>query len=343
MKLLQHTAIQLDQRDIVGVEWSVPRWNQLAVEPAALGLVRHGGLTKSQDNIGRALKPHYPEHVATYLTGIGDERGQCPRTMIAWGSRNTFQNLGLPGWRGGQNPQLLARVDEPWDCWIYHAFCKLTDGSLAIAKVRFERSADGTAAVLLVDQSASDVEWLITGQPLLWDRNVVTVRDLAACTYDLRHLWQIRWESWQNCAEHQKLHSEMMHQFMVRIREPEQVRADALTALADQHGLPPTNGYVHSSLGISNEGGLNLLMCTGTLLEIGAAHRALGSHRAILLDNGGSVGVAYWSRLAWEREGWDKLRDRPTYFGNGSYFRPRGHSLLIAELRSDLPEGSAVE
>ena len=117
------------------------------------------------------------------------------------------------------------------------------------------------------------------------------------------------------------------------------VRGSLLVDLAQKRRLRTATGYLHSSIGLNSTGEIILLMKTGSLLDIGATHYSLGSDRAILLDNGGSVGAAYWSQFAWKRSGWDAIQNQPAFLGNGSYFRPRGHSIFMAELARDLPDG----
>lgn len=212
-----------------------------------------------------------------------------------------------------------------------------------MTRVRFEADLTGDVAVIPEEGAAADIEWAVTGQPLIWDGVFPTIPELAACTYDLRHVWRLRWEDWQNCPVDQAIHFEMMNAFMKHLSDPKKDRAAALNTLAVAHGLPITTGYLHSSIGLTSTGDLVVLMKTGSLPEIGRSHASLGSRRAILLDNGGSVGAAYWSRFERQKSGWAKLRDRPLFLGIGSYFRPRGHAILIAELNRDLPDGPSAE
>jgi hypothetical protein len=193
------------------------------------------------------------------------------------------------------------------------------------------------------DGPATDIEWAVIGQALVWDGVIPSVAELAAYTYDLRHVWRLRWEDWQDCPADQAIHAEMMTVFLQNLSAPPTDRAAALAGLAGRHALPVTTGYLHSSVGLTSAGDLVLLMKTASLAELGQTHAKLGSRRAILLDNGGSVGAAYWSRFEWEKKGWAGIRDRPAFLGNGSYFRPRGHAVLFAELARDLPEGPSAE
>ncbi len=340
--LRQQTLIRLDPADLVSLVWSVPAWEELTREPAASGLVRHGGVAQAVNYLPKSMKVAYSEHAASYLQGLGDESGNQPRTLLAFGSRNTFQNLGLPGWHADRMPRLLCRRDEPWAHWEYHAFCGLKDGGAELRRIHFEPDPGGQPQHVSGGEGSenfTDVKWAVTGQPLVWDGVVSSVTTLAGNTYDIRHLWALRWEAWQKCPGDFSIYQEMMSCFMRNLAASVTTRGESMLEIAARYRVPPAEGYLHSSLGMTDSGELLLLMQTGSIIDVANSQRALGARRAILLDNGGSVGVGYWSRYEWQRIGWTNLRDRPTFIGNGSYFRPRAHSVVIVELRTDLPDG----
>lgn len=351
-EISQQTVIIFSPKDIKQLFWSVPSWGKLA-DPhseANLGIIRHGGVEQVEDHVPREFKPSYTGHVQSYLDHVGDSTGEVSRALIAWGTRNTFQNLGLPGWSRLHTPHLLRRSDEPWQDWIYQGLCKFQDRPLAIEKVRFSPVLDHDAPQVEIvgqdPQLVDSLEFVVTGQPLLWDRVIVPPLSLlAAVTYDIRHIYHLMWERWQweqwpAYRSHKAIHDEMMDMFQHHLRDPITMRAAALATIATREGLAITDHYLHSSLGLREDGSLVLLMMHGSLTDIGYAHQQYGSSRAILLDNGGSVGVAYWSKRGWQRGAWgsDALKPEPTYIGQGSYFRPRGHAVLVAELTEDLVE-----
>ncbi|MBV9851101.1 MAG: hypothetical protein JO250_15635 [Armatimonadetes bacterium] len=342
MDIVQKSHVVWRPDEIARFSLSVPLWAELATSPYNQGLVRHNGVTRAEDHVGPQLKPRYWEHADLYLQEQGDPQGNTPRPLFAFGTRNTFQNLGLPGFRRDGAPALLGCPDEPWTTWVYHALCKFEDGDarVGIRKVNFKSGQPGgepdRLEVLDARSGDREVEWAIVGQPVLWDGEVPPLALLAACTYDLRHIWHLCWEAWQGCPADYTLHTELMRAFMEHLHSPIQERAAALSAIAIRAGLPITDGYLHSSIGITEAGDrLNLLMMNGSLTDLGYAHKALGSHRAILLDNGGSVGMACWHKRGWAKEGWGKFKQQPVFVGNGPYFRPRGHAVLLVELKED--------
>jgi hypothetical protein len=342
--LTQKTMLTLSSNDIEKMFWSVPHWQTLSQSPCNKGMVRHH-VTRLKNYIKHGtidLKPLYSEHAQNYLDHSNDPMGKTPKPLLAWGTRNTFQNLGLPGWHSERTPRLLRRVDEPWNDWTYHALCKFKDKSLKILALKFKSSQGDKEpdTVEIMDDEQLEpqkLEWAVTGQPLLWDGEVPPLALLAACTYDMRHIWHLQWEDWQDCKKDQEIHTKLMETFMDLLTTSIEDRAAALSRIAALHGLPITDAYLHSSVGLTEKNELVLLMCNGSLTDMGYAQKSLGSQRAILLDNGGSVGAAYWSKYNWKKnKEWPNIKDSPVYIGNESYFRSKGHAVIVAELKEDI-------
>jgi hypothetical protein len=348
MDIFQRTHILLKTADILYPSLSIPRWDVFSdpESSARKGFVRHGGVPRAKDFCPSECKLPYQEHLKRYLIERGDPEGSAPRPILGFGTRNSIQNLFLPVFHGSRQPAVLARVDEPLQDTVYQAFCVFRNGDafwFAIERLRFIQSEAGgwDAKLLGATHSEPDLEFAIVGQPILFDGEVTPLHLLAACTYDLRHIWApLRWEDWQRCDSERELHNKMMDVLMSKLTAPIRDRAAALAQIATQAGLAVSDGYLHSSLGISRDGStLHLLMMNGSLEEIGKAQKALGADRAILLDNGGSVGAAYWSLRVWA----EVIRQSqpvppPVFIGNNSYFRPRGHALVLLELKSDFTE-----
>ena len=113
-----------------------------------------------------------------------------------------------------------------------------------------------------------------------------------------------------------------MGSLIEHLAAPPLERGEALVEIATRHSLVAEDGYLHSTLGTSRDGRLILRTAHGSAGDLGAAQKRSGAERALLLDNGGSCGYCLWKApLA-----------IPGYLGQGSYFRPRGHAVLVAEL-----------
>jgi hypothetical protein len=336
MDIYQTTALVLKPGEIRAFEWSVPFWDQIMTTDARKGIVRHGGVRKALNHIPGDYKPEYGVHVRSFV-----EEGAPARMLLALGFRNTGpNNLGLPGYDRRRSLPLFARVDEPWRSWTYFALVMFRDRSFSLQRVQF-RGRNGEDISLLDDPPrSSDVLWAVTGQPLAWDGLIPSC--LPALTYDLRHLWRLSWESheqarWPECRHHLEAHSALMDAFMAHLHDPVHVRMSAMAEIAARFSLRVQDGYIHSTLGIRENGDLVLLIQRGSLAQLGSAQMTLGAKRAILLDNGGSTGYAVWTP--------DKVRrgefDSPVYIGNASYFRSQAHSLGILELDMDSLESGA--
>ncbi len=355
--ITQKTVLFMEKTDVKDVFLSVPFWDELSdpSHDANKGFVRHGGVEEAMEYVPRAWKPPYAVHVQNYLTHIDDPIGKQPKTLLVFGTRNTFQNLGLPGWCAAKRRPLLRRLDEPWQSWTYHAFCKLSDGQMGIEEVKFvstQSNGEPDSIVFVGSHQGENrkVEWAIVGQPVLWDGAVPPLEQMVARTYDLRHIWHLGWERWQRekwCAfqRHKEIHDALMTAFMTNLNKSVEDRANALKSIAEREHLAPEDRFLHSSLGVKPDGSLVVVMMHGSLRDVGCAHQSLGSQRVILLDNGGSVGVAYWSQKTFTDRSngtWGTdVTDRPSptaTFGNGTYFRPRGHATVVVELKEDIVE-----
>lgn len=295
--------------------------------PARAGLVRHGGLGKPTSHVPAHYKRSYRDHLKMFVNQQGSRRARSSAFLVL-GSRNSFQNLLLPIWLAGR---FIHRLDEPWQTTTYTALCRVQSGTLVIQKVRFRESSSG---IVVKGESGEPVQLAVVGQPILFRSEIPPVPLLAAMTYDQRHIVHLLWEDWQTQALpelrwHRDAHDELMSAFMANLNAPVATRAAALADIVARRGLQEEDGYLHSSLGLTPDGSVVLLMMTGSLGDHGRMQRRLGAESAILLDNGGSVGAAYWPATA-DPRGLDDVA--PRVIGAGSYFRDSALTTLVFEL-----------
>jgi hypothetical protein len=337
MELSQILDLVFTRDEMADLMWSVPEHDAIMSTDARNGIVRHGGVTDAVNHIPKEYKPRYPEH----LRRLGVDWPKWSGVAIAFGARNTGpNNVGLPGFHSLWKTPLFAREIEPWRAWVYFGFVMFRSGDFDLHRIRFTGNNGHDILLLDAPERSPDVLWAITGQPLLWDGVVPAHSTNAAGTYDQRHSWHLAWESheqarWPQCRHHYAAHSELMEAFMRHLNDGVNVRAAALSQVGASHGLAIEDSYLHSSLAVRDSGKLALMIRRGSLPQLGYAHMAAGSRRAILLDNGGSCGIGVWSPAALRE---NKL-DEPIYIGNASYFRPNAHSLLVMKLRLESLEG----
>jgi hypothetical protein len=288
----------------------------------------------------------YSDHLRAFLARLGDFPALVPRAVLGFGARNVVQNLWLPVYDATCTPTVVCRQDEPLGSTTYHAFCFFRiAGALrvAIRRIRFAQVQEQWT-VNLVDQGAESIdtlEFAFTGQPILLDGEVSPHDLIAAVTYDLRHAWHLEWEDWQKNPSAFDTHSRLMDVMMSMRESPVGDRARELGRIATEAGLRIEDGYYHSSISVSPDGRtINWMAFQGSFDQIAAAHRNLGARDAILLDNGGSVGAAIWHRRAWAEalKGGRTVPPEPVFFGNNTYFRPRGHAIVLLEFEDDFSE-----
>lgn len=333
------TVIEIPKASIRGASCVLPSANGLMdpSNPARAGIIRHGGLSKTDNRVPISYKHPYTIHVQHYLKSAPSV-DNIQRTVLVLGSRNSFQNLLLPIWVYGH---LIRRFDEPWGTTIYTALSKLESGALTIQRVRFQES-NGDA--VLLGESEQLVEWAVAGQPLLLKGEIPPISLLAAMTYDLRHVYHLLWEDWQSdlfpeFRWHKDAHDELMEAFMGNLSEDVRVRAAAMSEIAARRALQIEEGYLHSSLGLRQDGTLISLMMTGSLHDHGRIQRELGAESAILLDNGGSVSAAYWSSKHWDADAvMGRTPPRPVFIGGGAHFRDVALTTLVFDLYEDILE-----
>jgi hypothetical protein len=350
MNINQKTIIHLDGTELVNVVLSIPCWHTLAdiTSAASEGFVRHGGVPRATDMLPKECKIPYQDHLKQYLSSIGDPNGFVPRPIIAFGTRNSVQNLWLPVYDASKVPRVLFRRDEPIANTIYQGFCVFhNEGKLhfSIERVRFRR-ADAEWDIDLIDRDrepTKPLSFVITGQPLLFDGQVTPHHFIAAVTYDQRHAWHLEWEDWQHNERDRQIHSLLMRAMMLDVHSSVQSRAASLMRIASEAGLVVEDCYLHSSISTAdNNRIIHLIMMNGSFEEIAREHRRLGARHAILLDNGGSVGLAAWGRRIWNDSFsmGHAVPPEPVFIGNNSYFRPRGHAVVLVELKEDMVEAA---
>jgi hypothetical protein len=348
VNITQKTIIQLEAVEVRDAMLSIPCRERLADTNSAAseGFVRHGGVTKAIDRSPKECKVPYQDHLKQYLTKSGDPLGLIPRPIIAFGSRNSIQNLWLPIYDATGEPQAVFRRDEPLGETIYQGFCAFRDKRklhFSIERLRFETS-NGRSAIELLDSNPAfrgTLEFVITGQPILFNSEVTPHHMIAAVTYDQRQAWHLEWEDWQHNDRDRQTHNLLMQTMMSKLHSSVRERAAALVQIAADAGVGVEDGYLHSSLSTSCDGKMiNIAMMHGSFEEIARAHLRLGAHRAILLDNGGSVGLAAWLRRAWLdlQSAGRPVPPEPTFIGNNTYFRPRAHAVVLMELEKDIVE-----
>lgn len=330
MDLRTTTVLKFAPDDLQTIEFSVPYWEAISRPPSNEGFVRHK-VPRAKSRMPKDFKVPYGEHAKPLL-----ERGL--KSFVLLGARDIQQNLFRPGFHADRNPKWLGRIDEPWHTESYWGLVRYRDGRVDIGRVRFRAVGDAsTPNTVEIQRGAQweadkDIEFVVTGLPLVWDNRLVPLSMQAAVSYDLRHIYRLsRWEDRDDLPlrpAETRAHGALMNALMSHLDEPPETRARILEDIATDAQLKVEEHFHISSLGIDSAGNLIWIAAHGSLADIGRLLMGEGANRAIMLDEGGSVGAAFWSSRS----------SGPTYVGTGSYFRPRAHSLLGIVLKRDFYE-----
>lgn len=199
---------------------------------------------------------------------------------------------------------------------------------LVLEKASFPDEDD----IVLSHRKGAEVHWAVSGQSILWDGQVPSLAEFVGETYDLRHIFHLLDNERLSPTEDQRrlirrdigVLDELTRMYVENLGLTPAERGEKILAAGKAKGLTRQCGYLHSSIGLGDEG-VVLLMAHGSVEAIGQAQRATGARRAILLNNGGSCGY-YLSSLA------------TRFFASSTYFRPFGISVLGLRLKGRLLE-----
>jgi hypothetical protein len=156
----------------------------------------------------------------------------------------------------------------------------------------------------------------------LWDGEIVPIEAILAESYDFRHIYYFgtdRRGKLESVEVEQNFLS-LMESFMHNLHADIPFAGKILKKKAKELGLSRYERYLHHAIGIDRDcSRLLILQKMGTIETIAESLRDMGAWRALLLDQGGSVGA----RLD---DGWLC----PSY-----YFRPERLSVFIFQIITD--------
>jgi len=212
---------------------------------------------------------------------------------------NNFWNL---SWESDKNSQLYCLEGEDFTKRVYSCFIVPKKGSLKIQNVRFNELED------ILDENENnicdEVEWCSYGQRIVRENRIVLIEEIIEEFCDVRHIFDL--------DDRKEKDKRILGQFYVDY--PQKYKKKMLKEL--KAGRKRGEHY-HNVLGIMDE---NLIIChsKGIVEDIAKKLVDKGIKEAIILDNGGSVGL-YASWLNDNTGGW---------LNTCSYFRPERISYM---------------
>ncbi len=324
----QMMITRIPRQDILDSWLSVPGWEKL-----------NGTNGYCRDNIRASQDPDFDPEKGKLPYRSYDEKscllpyeehlrqlGLKPEDKwILTGARNLGNNLRIIGW-DSRKGLLELNGENAASGREYCCLCKGNDGKLSVQIVSFSNEKP----------SLDNLDWAVSGQQLVWDGKPSSIETIIPFTYDLRHVWQIPGTNVPRMGPRAYAGvniEEMCDRFIEISNLPEREAARILMDFARRENYPRETDYMHSAIGISEDGDFIVLVQRhGSFEDIAATLVHAGAYRAIELDQGGSCGVMI---------GGDKEFTPGRLIMASQYFRPRGLSLLVFRLtESDIQESS---
>jgi len=321
----RNTAIRIRQELVIEIPGpiirdaflSVPRWDSLN---GRAGIVRDRpraarvapGKPLPVFDVSSDAKPTYDVHLA--------ELGLSPQDpLIVVGARNLGNNLRIVAYKKEKGLLQLLGEDADKGERGYACLCYMDGGSVKPHKLSFTGSrvshVDGEAVPL---DAEMPIRWALSGQPLLWDGH--TDEDaIILGTYDLRHFWRIptgegRFGSRGHVGD-------LVEELVTTLVETGD--ANAVKRKAAELGMPREEDYLHSAIGVSEEGNVVLAQLHGSFEHVADTLSKAGATHAIELDEGGSVSTHF----VYQKGKQETIGDSRIFASH--YFRPRASALIV--------------
>lgn len=242
---------------------------------------------------------------------------------IPWlmtGARNLGNNLRIVGWKEHQG-LLELNGENATNGRQYSCLLKKNDGLLTIERLTFHHEKP----------NLDNIVWATSGQELVWEGEPVPIERIIPYTYDLRHVWDIPGHDVTKMGSHPYRgdYIEEMCDLFVKTKDlTTNEAALQLTQLAEKRGYKRKKDYLHSAMGITQDGSTIIIVQRhGAFEDISQALVSAGAWRAIELDQGGSCAVITRGESD-EQYG--------HFLSAGYYYRPRGLAFLVFGVRDTL-------
>ncbi|MBI3869842.1 MAG: hypothetical protein HY299_15070 [Verrucomicrobia bacterium] len=269
----------------------------------------------------KTLKRGYPESCrklpSEWLAEF-ERTGQLGKGIIVvqtW--RNLIQNTGCPAWSKALGVCQAANEHAELHKRPYRGISFLMNGSLRADEFELSKALP------------DDVKQFGTGIPVLWNGRVLPLKEMALEVADFSHIWKMEVSTTRGSNEAELARFERFQQVYEKVRhEPWQSASEVLfeEARGSDSGDEPLDrehAYLHNLVGVRNDGGLVIIVATGSLEELGEYAKQAGAVSAIIVDNGGSCQVSIRKSPGAEL--------RPVV--ESYYHRPPSIAVAIYELR----------
>lgn len=234
------------------------------------------------------------------------------------GARNVGNNLGYVAWTR-ERGLLELYGEHAARGRAYFCLCRTQERRLQLRSLRFT-GREGAPDI-------PDLDWAVSGQPLVMNGEVVPLSRIAAEAYDPRHLWRLPGERMELMGPHPYRGREIERYadfWVERMHEPWETAGRALVRYAEDHGWPRQRDYLQSAMGLTrDESTVIFVQRHGTYEEVAQTLLHAGAWNALELDQGGSCSFVLGGSA--------RFPTGRTLLAS-HYFRPRALALLALRL-----------
>jgi hypothetical protein len=287
------------------------------------GVLRHGGeprgikiingeeiLAFSKDERDRNDARIYHDSIPEHIRNLGLDKN---KNFILDSNGNLGNNFWNVSWEYDKGKRLYCLKDEPFLSRPYTCFIVPKGGEPRIQRVAFNELED------LIDEDgkniSDEVKWCNYGQQIVKDGKVVPVEDIIEEFYDVRHIFDLRdWADKNDSEGEPRMKRDLETMKEIYKGYPDKFKDNMLRQL----GKLERGRHYHNVLGIDDEG-IVIYHSKGKIEDIAERLAKKGVRDAIILDNGGSVGL-YASWL-------------DGFLNKCSYFRPERISYIAFVLK----------
>lgn len=227
----------------------------------------------------------YPEHclkLPEEWLALSEQGRPCGGgAVLVQTVRNCIQNLGCVVWSRGAG-LCHSRNEYPE---------KRTRPYRGVGLLR----TGGVCALEFVPSVAppEEVDFFAAGIPVLWGGRVLTLEEIAPEVADFAHLWRFPERGGSDNSRFgrfQEAYEEARHRAGPKVAE---IMIDL--SRGSSSGGPALSreaAYLHNAVGVTQDGGMFMIVANGTLERIGELAKEAGAIAAIVVDNGGSCQIS---------------------------------------------------
>jgi hypothetical protein len=328
LALYQELKLIIPKCLLKAVHLSFPKWSDMVA-------CHSKGFVRDPQRAAPSKKLPYRDYDPSFLLPY-DEHFRllnipADTPLLAIGNGNLGNNLRFIAYSQVQGLFALPGEDTIDSNREYACLFVDPEGQLVIEKQIFPKGKP---------KSDLGINWATSGQPIVWDSDVVPIYENITEFYDLRHVFHLPTEAQIDEATKRvarKQLDELMAVYMDVFPLQHQEANARLIRKVMELNLKREPNYLHSAIGMNAES-VFVVQRHGLVEDIARTLVNLRAERALLLDQGGSVGTYFRSNPRLEGEFLPG-----SFIFTSHYFRNRRLSIIVFVLaKGNVSEASCL-